>query len=77
MADAILAATEAKLTEHPDADPFLVALALALARLMDTEPTSAVAKELRAVVDLIATRKDSVDLPDFIGAASLGNAKKP
>lgn len=56
---AITLATREKLKSLTDPDPFLVEMALALARLMDEEPTSAVAKELRTVVDLLTTQTDA------------------
>lgn len=73
----IYAATVTKLEALDNPDPWLVEIAYALARLMDDEPTSAVAKELRTVVDLLVTQETPDDFPDFLGTATMGNTTKP
>jgi hypothetical protein len=76
---AITIATREKLKGLANADPFLVEMALALARLMDDEPTSAVAKELRTVVDLLTTQTDTgaARLDALFSGPTVGDPENP
>lgn len=70
----ILAATQAKLDTLTNPDPWLKAMALSLAKLMDEEPASAVAKELRAVMELLTVDKTPITtLETLLSPTALGN----